>query len=857
MRVYGLSMVLACVSAVIVPVAAEASAPTIESWPTVSSDTIYADDTTVYTVTMTVRDEGGYDAIRGARTVFNLCQGRDAGWDSSYGRGYLAWGVSDAEITQHGGTWVLANADGGGRWGYITNSWGGTTYIAPLSCTTSTSGNATGGPGIRTVTWSFRAKPDWAFNPLVNKADAWASNASSATDWLENPSDFDVVGATCPDTAATPSAPIVSNVMTTTIDVSIDPADSGTDKYLIRIDPPPAVSAYVQADGSLGSRPVWQTRSQWSTTTVTGLLWDTQYTFQARAWDGTTSQCPSGFGPGATVTTPRAVPMIAMGQGTPFSPNVRGQCPYRWVHASDYPALWELTIGAMGRGVGGGLDADTYDWRDINSGSRYGRTGGQFTTLEFLQHARDYDAVPMITANMFGGGYLDETNAFVSVTDNPDGLAADWVRYTNIILQNYRQGDEANMTGEDLRVHNSISDWGGRPQLLAPGEGVVPRVEYWQIGNEPEVDYVAGVHADHYLSPTEYRDRYKLMAPAMLTVDPTIKLGPTLTKLGVLYWDWLPVLAADPDVQIDFVSYHPYYDGLQDAWGDTGAMTAALRNVKPHLLQMSAAVRSTMNDAGRSGYELIASEWNPVSWSGTSVMQASMANAIGIVESVFTFAEDGMLAATFWPALLNHMLGPTGAFTGLVEHMGDVLLLNFQQMGLDPSMIDWRIYATRHSTNEDRVMVWGLNFNENEPVEVDLALGPYYVEQASLMRYGLPDGNTSLMTSSGMAWTEQSLAPESFSTGQFTLALEPAEITLLVLETIPAAMGDFDGDGDVDLDDFGYLQGCLTGTGVPQNDPRCQNARLSGDVGVGPADIELFLDCLVGSGIPADPACDE
>jgi len=92
----------------------------------------------------------------------------------------------------------------------------------------------------------------------------------------------------------------------------------------------------------------------------------------------------------------------------------------------------------MGRGVAGGLDADTYDWRDINSGCWYGVTGGQFTTLEFLQHARDYDGVPMITANMFGGGYIDEDNAFVCVTDNPDGLAADWIRYTNIILQNYR-----------------------------------------------------------------------------------------------------------------------------------------------------------------------------------------------------------------------------------------------------------------------------------------------------------------------------------------------------------------------------------------------------------------------------------
>jgi len=110
------------------------------------------------------------------------------------------------------------------------------------------------------------------------------------------------------------------------------------------------------------------------------------------------------------------LPIIRWNQGTSFSPWVRGQCPYRSVPTSGYPALWDLTIGAMARGVAGGLDVDTYDWRDVTTGKD--TSGGRFTTLEFLQYSRDHDAVPLMTSNIFGGGYLDanQGNAFVCQT---------------------------------------------------------------------------------------------------------------------------------------------------------------------------------------------------------------------------------------------------------------------------------------------------------------------------------------------------------------------------------------------------------------------------------------------------------
>lgn len=553
----------------------------------------------------------------------------------------------------------------------------------------------------------------------------------------------------------------------------------------------------------------------------------------------------------AQATTIGNTLVIDTDQGTPFSPWVRGQCPYRWIKAAEYAALWQLAVGAMGRGVGGGLDADTYDWRDINSGCWYGITGGQFTTLEFLQHARDYDAVPMITANMFGGFNQD---TFQCYTDNPDGLAADWVRYTNIILPNYRQGNEGGLTGENLRVYNSISDWGGRPKLLAPGEESVPGVEYWQIGNEPEVGDIPNQHIDHYLSPTDYRDRYKLMAPAMLAVDPTIKLGPCLTKPANAGYEWLSVLAADADVPIDFVSYHPYDGGLAYVWGDNEKMAAALRNVRPKLLSQSAAARSIMNQAGRTNYELIASEWNPVSWDGSSVMQSSVANAIGIVESCFTFAEDGMLAATFWQEPQNK-LGPSGAFTGLVNHMGDVLVTTSSQLGYDYDSSNIRIYVTRSSGDDSRIMIWGLNFDNVEPFTVNLRLAPpSQIVSATLHRYGKVGGGTTLATYTDMTWSQEDVT-EGFNITDFPFAVPAAEMAVLVLEFSPTVAADLNRDGDVDLEDFGRLQMCFTGPTYPITNADCLIADLDGDSDVDRDDFSLFQPCLSGTNVPVDLQC--
>ncbi|MHC4676027.1 MAG: immunoglobulin domain-containing protein, partial [Planctomycetota bacterium] len=71
----------------------------------------------------------------------------------------------------------------------------------------------------------------------------------------------------------------------------------------------------------------------------------------------------------------------------------------------------------------------------------------------------------------------------------------------------------------------------------------------------------------------------------------------------------------------------------------------------------------------------------------------------------------------------------------------------------------------------------------------------------------------------------------------------------------PVAPGDMDRDGDVDQEDFGHFQACLTGQSILQTDPDCQNALLDADNDVDQNDFGVFQLCMTGAKISADPYC--
>jgi len=67
----------------------------------------------------------------------------------------------------------------------------------------------------------------------------------------------------------------------------------------------------------------------------------------------------------------------------------------------------------------------------------------------------------------------------------------------------------------------------------------------------------------------------------------------------------------------------------------------------------------------------------------------------------------------------------------------------------------------------------------------------------------------------------------------------------------PTPPADHDVDGDVDLEDFGHFQACLTGLAVPLTDMACWCVDLDGDGDVDRDDQAAFRSAMTGAGIPA------
>lgn len=71
-----------------------------------------------------------------------------------------------------------------------------------------------------------------------------------------------------------------------------------------------------------------------------------------------------------------------------------------------------------------------------------------------------------------------------------------------------------------------------------------------------------------------------------------------------------------------------------------------------------------------------------------------------------------------------------------------------------------------------------------------------------------------------------------------------------------ASLFDFDGDHDLDLDDFGRIQRCFNGPQQAPDDPEClELADLDGDGDVDSVDLDVFWACMQGPAIPFDPGC--
>jgi len=527
----------------------------------------------------------------------------------------------------------------------------------------------------------------------------------------------------------------------------------------------------------------------------------------------------------------------AGGSGTTLHPGVRGlaiadQALNRGDNSDQtgiLPSVERVTGSAL-RGVSGGLNADIYDWKTRNAGPRP-------STLQFLKWARDSNSELHVTANIRG---LTEPDPDVPnfrryyTTDTAvlASLAADWVRYTNRIAQIYRQGDtvsdarDAAILSQLTWSTGYVSPWNSvdnYPTLLAPSEAAVPKVKYWEIGNEPLVSLAnaysttnaytfAGTAGNSTFA--DYVARYKAITTAMLAEDPTIKVGPCIVNARSGNNADILTLLLQSDARIDFIAYHPYGSmgdyaanapvtkvSYPNSAGYQEAYLSGVHREQELFLSDIQSLVATYRPAQVNTMEYSASETNVSDFRTNNEFQEStMAHALGSVESIFSWARQGLVAAHYWiwitagsyayPCDANRY-PVTMAWEMLRDRLGDRLLGSFD------SHDDIRVHVVKNTSNRD-ICVWAMNFSNTTDYNFQLSLTGATTAALSEVKKEVlknPSGATSLFSFSAptglncdgvvrqVNWTAPEAMPGA-DPANLALSLPASTLTLITIKNL-------------------------------------------------------------------------
>ncbi len=480
--------------------------------------------------------------------------------------------------------------------------------------------------------------------------------------------------------------------------------------------------------------------------------------------------------------------------GTHFSRGVHGQALADiTINRGEYwvgiPKALEVARGSSIRGVATGIAAELYDWRTRNGQARP-------PTLQFLRYGRDLGSELFMGVNMRGFVQPNPAGGFLYYDTQASSLAAaaaDWVRYVNHIVPTYRQGDSIT-NSRDAAIVNSLT-WSSTfpgdsfDTLLAPNESSVPRIKYWEIGNEPTVGTTAySVSNSFTLTATNYYPRYKAIVQAMKAEDPTVKVGPTLVD-GSREESQLTSIASDLSLPIDFVTYHPYEKmGLLD---DPAEITRHLGSIFSRQTHVLDDIKNVLSANGRNpnAIEYAATEVNVSNWdTNDSEKEARMAHALGTVETVFTHARLGLVSSLYWVWPAHRYDGTEypsfKAFQKLQDHMGDTLVSTYANQ-------DIRLYTTRDSLTGE-LAVWILNFSNDQDATINLKLQNLpSIQRATLWRLQDLTAKTTLFSANlatdmfggptmHVDWTSTNVTGQDFS--NTSLNIPAATLTVLVIE---------------------------------------------------------------------------
>lgn len=276
----------------------------------------------------------------------------------------------------------------------------------------------------------------------------------------------------------------------------------------------------------------------------------------------------------------------------------------------------------------GGSLSDSYHWAD-GVGRQGNRPAGRdlsnrqkpnvFGTDEFLQLARRLGATPIITANV-SSGTADE--------------AAAWVTYT---------------------------------KETAASKGL-PKVQYWEIGNEPYLKEAA--RPDLAVAPGEFIHRFNRFATTMRQADPTIKVGLPLRTDRInqipvsAYPGFNQAVLAGLQVPIDFAALHYYFPFANDrAYSDIEmywAAMAAPETMRQDLARTSAALHQQL----KVDIPLAVTEYNAMFSLGRPATDGhigTLTAGLLIADMLRVFTETPSVAfANYWSMSGNWYFGMVG-----------------------------------------------------------------------------------------------------------------------------------------------------------------------------------------------------
>jgi hypothetical protein len=258
---------------------------------------------------------------------------------------------------------------------------------------------------------------------------------------------------------------------------------------------------------------------------------------------------------------------------------------------------------------------------------------------------------------------------------------------------------------------------------------------------------------------------------------------------------WLDAVLSDPANRVDFICYHPYGNLYQITKNQSGGvLNADDLNVGVNALRQTQIDRRqniidrlvANNRPSTTG--LVTSEWNPSSWEGSYYLNCNrcMAHALGIVDTIFTYAEYGFLGAQYWDFPNDPSRTPIEApgqkvFKTLQAHEPDLFLSSF----VEP---DFRLYSALDTQN-NRLIIWAINYSNynDRRVRFSLADGGSGV---SVIRHRLASvsGDTNLATmnhpddpAENVVWSVTDIT-DVMNPAEFTETFPPATLTMLRLE---------------------------------------------------------------------------